>query len=203
MRKSNFAIVGSALIGGFAAVLVIFFGVYILDGINDNEAVENLQEIRPTLRFTANAAMTSTATILALMLTLLSISRNADFKLRSDHYDRIWWIALFAVITFIVALLLLMFLNVPINTSEETLSGTYTIIYYSLISYVAVIGGLLITVVLLLYQATRAVIIILHPDRRSVELSREEIDDLPAPRRERERMEELEERVFSDEDERT
>lgn len=189
MTKSHFSIVRSALVGGALSAVVIFVGTQLLGNITDNEAVSNLQEIRPTLRFTASGTMTATATILALMLTLLSFSENAERKLKGYHYDRIWWIARFAAGVFIAALVLLMFLNVPINNAEEAFGGLYNVVYYTLLVYTALIGGMMITVILLLYQAARDIILIAHPNRKAGDLYADGVDsDLPT-KRERERME--------------
>ncbi len=189
MPKSHFSIVRSALVGGLLSAGVIFIGSKLLGTVSDNEAIDNLKEVRPTLRFTASGAMTATATILALMLTLLSFSENADRKLKGHHYDRIWWIARFAAIVFIAALILLMFLNVPINNAEESLSGLYDTVYFVLLVYASLIGGFLITIILLLYQASRDIILIAHPNRRAESLYRDGDSGETQTKRDRERME--------------
>ncbi|PPK87581.1 hypothetical protein CLV84_0525 [Neolewinella xylanilytica] len=165
MPASSFTPIKSALIGGVLSTLVIFFGTYLLGGITDPEAIDNLQEIRPTLRFTASGSMTATSTILALMLTLLSFTQQTDRKLKAYHYNRIWWIARFAAIVFVAALVLLMMLNVPISNAEETFQGFYNVVYYTLLVYTALIGGMMITIILLLYQAARDIILIAHPGK--------------------------------------
>ncbi|MBB4079074.1 putative membrane protein [Lewinella aquimaris] len=188
MSESHFSILRSSLSGGAISALVIFFGTKFLGNISDAEAIDNLREIRPTLRFTASGAMTSTATILALMLTLLSFSQNADRKLKGYHYDRIWWIARFAAIVFVAALILLMLLNVPINNAEETLAGTYNVVYYIMLVYAAIIGGFMITIILLLYQAARDIILIAHPNQTAADLYISDDDGELLTKRERERM---------------
>ncbi|MCP9234558.1 hypothetical protein [Lewinella sp. JB7] len=188
MSRSHFSILRSSLAGGAISAVIIFLGTYFLGNITDAEAINNLREIRPTLRFTASGAMTSTATILALMLTLLSFSQNADRQLKGYHYDRIWWIARFAAIVFIAALILLMFLNVPINNAEEKLWGTYNAVYYAMISYAAIIGGFMITIILLLYQAARDIILIAHPNQTATDLYISEEGEGSLTKRERERM---------------
>ena len=188
LKKSHFSVLRSALVGGLLSAAVIFVGTQLLGNISDSEAVANLQEIRPTLRFTASGTMTATATILALMLTLLSFSENADRKLRGYHYDRIWWIARFSAGIFIMALVLLMILNVPINNAEESFGGRYNMVYYILLVYAALIGGFMITIILLLYQATRDIIVIAHPDRTASGIYLNEDDDDRLTKRARERM---------------
>ena len=194
MTKSHYSVLRSALIGGLLSALIIFLGTYLLGNISDAEALDNLQEIRPTLRFTASGTLTATATILALMLTLLSFSENADRKLRGYHYDRIWWIARFSAGIFVAALLLLMVLNVPINNAEETFSGQYDMVYYVMLGYAALIGGFMITIILLLYQAARDIIVIAHPDRTASGLYVDENNQEDMlTKRERERMRPVEE----------
>ncbi|WP_116127620.1 hypothetical protein [Lewinella sp. IMCC34183] len=190
MPQSHFSLVRSALIGGLLAAVVIFVGTYLLGSISDREAIENLKEIRPTLRFTASGSMTATSTILALMLTLLSFTEQTDRRLKGYHYDRIWWIARFAAGIFIAALILLMSLNVPISNAREALAGFYNVVYYVMLVYTALIGGFMITIILLLYQSARDIIRIAHPDRQVVDLYQEEHKDTDQFKRERERMRE-------------
>jgi uncharacterized integral membrane protein len=126
--------------------------------------------------------------VLALMLTLLSFSQNSERNLKGYHYDRIWWIARFAAGGFIAALLLLMFLNIPINNAEETLYGIYHYVYYGLLIYAALVGGCMVSIVLLLYQAARDIILIAHPDRVVDGLYREEDGETLLTKRKREEM---------------
>ena len=165
MSTSHFSLLRSALAGGTLSAFVIFMGTYLLGSVSDYQAIDNLQEIRPTLRFTASGSMTATATILALMLTLLSFTQQSERRLLAYHYNRIWWIARFAAVVFIAALVLLMTLNVPITNATETFTGFYDVVYYVLLVYTALIGGLMISIILLLYQAARDIILIAHPDK--------------------------------------
>ena len=193
MSLTSFSLIKSALVGGALSTLVIFFGTYLLGSVSDAEAIDNLQEIRPTLRFTASGSMTATSTILALMLTLLSFSQQSNRVLKAYYYNRIWWIARFAAIVFVAALVLLMALNVPINNAEETFRGFYNVVYYVLLVYTALLGGLLVTIILLLYQAARDIILIAHPGKMvsSLYANPDEGDDQQqrTTKREREKME--------------
>lgn len=110
--------------------------------------------------------MTATLTILALMLTLLSVSEQTERNLKAYHYDRIWWVARFAAGVFIAALVLLMSLNVPVGNAREAFGGLYNVVYYVLLVYTALIGGCMITIIPLLSQAARDIIRIARPDRQ-------------------------------------
>ena len=192
MSRTSFSVIKSASIGGGLSALVIFLGTYLLGNVSDAEAIDNLQEIRPTLRFTASGSLTATSTILALMLTLLSFSQQSERRLKAYHYNRIWWIARFAAIVFVAALILLMTLNVPINNAHEAFHGWYNVVYYTLLVYTALMGGLMITIILLLYQAARDIILIAHPDRIVKNLyaqpAEEEEEEAGMLKREREAM---------------
>ena len=153
-----------SLIGGGLTTATIFAGTYLLGSISDAEAIANLREIRPTLRFTASGTMTATATIVALMLTLLSFSNQTEDRMKGWHYERIRWIARFSASTFIAALVLLMILNVPLGNAEESFNNLYDWVYYFLMGYAAILGGTMVTVILLLYEATKDIIIVMHPD---------------------------------------
>ncbi|MTB53678.1 hypothetical protein [Lewinella sp. W8] len=163
-----------AVVGGCIAALVIFAGIYLLGSISQVESLENMKEIRPTLRFTANGVITVSATIMALMLTLLSFSSDTDKQLKSWHYDRIHWITRFAVGTFVMGLVLLMTLNLPLVNAKESLRGFYTTIYYLSIGYVSLLGGGIVCVILLLYQATTDIIMLKRPNDEGEHLFREE-----------------------------
>lgn len=49
MSRSHFSLIRSALTGGVLSTVIIFLGTYLLGNLSDAEAIENLQEIRPTL----------------------------------------------------------------------------------------------------------------------------------------------------------
>lgn len=156
-----------SLIGGAISAFLIFLGIYFLGIVSQVESLQSMKEIRPTLRFTANGVLTVSATTLALMLTLLSFSSDTEKKLKSWHYDRIQWIARFAVGTFVMGLVLLMMLNLPLVNAKESLRGFYNTIYYVSIGYVSLLGGGIVCVILLLYEATTDIITIKRPDSES------------------------------------
>ncbi len=167
MKPSERSVIKYASIGGILSCLIIFGGTWLLGNIGQAEAVSNIEEIRPTLRFTASGGMTATSTVLALMLTLLSFSKQSENTMNAYHYERIHWIARVSAFTFIGALILLMLLNLPLRNAEESLNDLYTTVYYVLIAYVGLLGGALTMIVLLLYNAVTDIITLAHPERDS------------------------------------
>lgn len=154
-----------AIYGGVVAMIAIFLGGYLVGNLGKFEALANIKEMRPSLRFVCSAILTATSTILALLLTLLSVSGRTDENLKAEHYKRVQWIARFATFTFAAAICLLLLLNLPIENSNEKLMPYYEVIYFSLLGYGAFMGGLMISIVLMLYKAADQVILFYHPDK--------------------------------------
>lgn len=149
-----------AIIGGTLGAVVLFVGTYSVGEISRMEARELLITMLPTARFLYSAVITASATILALMLTLLSLSFNTQSRLDVSHYRRIRRIALIDTVTFIAAMTFLLFLVVPLDEPQRILPSWYEIFYYITIVGSAVLGGLLVTIVLMLYSTVTDMITI-------------------------------------------
>lgn len=142
-----------ALIGGGIAALVTVSGVVLVGTLSGYEARKLVLAMLPTARFLCSTFMTVTATVLALMLTVLGLSHRASEDVGSSHYDRIRQIAFLDVAAFIASLVfLLLLLAVPIQESENVPNHWFTSIYYTAIVSSSLIGGLLVAIVLLLNQ---------------------------------------------------
>lgn len=164
-QKNNKFILLKSLLGGVISTAVIIAGSYAVGRLSNSEAIKSIQEMLPSLRFTCSAVLTATSTILALLLTLLSFTGNSEYKFKSVHYQRVQWIARFATAAFVAAITMLLLLNIPIEESEEKMNGWYDKIYYVLLVYGACLGGLMISIVIMLYQTASAIILIYHPDK--------------------------------------
>lgn len=152
-----------AIIGGaFSAVLM---GVVTLaaGSLSGSEAQVMLQASSPTTRFLCSAVMTASATTLALMLTLLSMSTDQDDKVRGAHYERIRQIAFVDVVAFIGATLFLVLHVVPLGDASTIPVGWFDAVYYVSTVLSALLGGVLVAVMLLLYAAVRDIILTVGP----------------------------------------
>lgn len=147
-----------ASVAGLATAGVAAGGAYSLGRISGFEAMALMEASLPTTRFLASAVMTSSATVLALMLTLLSFSSSAEFRLSSLHYSRVKGIALVVCISFVVSTLFLLLLNIPLGETDRVPNYWYDTLYYSVITTAAGLSGVIITVVLMLYLTVRAMI---------------------------------------------
>lgn len=162
LRKLKFM---RTLYSGTLAAVIIFLGTYFTGKLGPAEAKVSIEEMKPSLRFICSSTLTATSTILALLLTLLSFSSSTERNIKAEHFDRVKWIARLSTIAFAGAIFLLMFLNLPLKNNDLQLDGFYQVTYYVLLSYGALLGGLMISVVLMLYRAAKAIILIYHPNR--------------------------------------
>ena len=154
-----------ALFIGLIAAAVIFLGSFLMGRLSQADARVSIQEMRPSLRFICSALITANSTILAILLTLISFSSETERDIKPEHYRRVEWIGRLCTITFVAAVALLIFLVLPLNNSDVDLGSTYKVLYFVLLGYGAALGGFMISIVVMLYEAATAVILIAHPQR--------------------------------------
>lgn len=153
--------------GGAVAALVTLSGMILVNVSSGSQARLLLEGMLPSIRFLCSAVMTATVTVLALMLTLLSFSSSQSGKMKSAHYDRVRQIAKMDSVTFAAALVLLLLVSVPLAETSEVPANWYKIVYYVAVLYTGILGGALITIVLMLYSAITDLIHVIHPTEES------------------------------------
>ncbi len=149
--------VRSAIAGGVAAAIVGFAGMAVVGTASSFEARRLLDSVLPTVRFAASAYVAGGATILALMLTLITFSISNELEFRESHYKRIRQIAGLTTIVISASVLLLMFLSFPIGEADVD-RGWYLWVYYAILLGGAATGGTFIAIILMLYYAIRGLI---------------------------------------------
>ncbi len=143
--------------GGIASAMVGFGGMAIVGTASSFEARRLLEAILPSLRFAASGYLATSATILALMLTLITFSISHERQFHATHYRRIREISTLATVVIIGAVLLLMFVSFPLGEGDVHLDW-YLVVYYALLLLGAVLGGMFISVVLMLLYAVQELI---------------------------------------------
>ena len=146
-----------ALVGGALAAVVLFAGMAIVGTASSFEARRLLDSVLPTVRFAASAYVAAGATILALMLTLITFSISNELDFRKSHYRRIRDIAAMTTATIVASVVLLMFLSFPIGEQGSDRSSDLWV-YYAILVGGAVAGGIFISTILMLYYAVRELI---------------------------------------------
>ena len=147
-----------ALIGGGVAAAVMGLVVVVVGSVGGGEARGLLEAATPTVRSFCSSVMVTTASTLALMLTVLGLTSDTDRDIRGGHYQRVRQIATAAVIAFVGATLLLVVLVVPITDSSSISSGWYVGFYYGATLLSAALGGILVAAMILLHAAIRDLI---------------------------------------------
>ncbi len=149
--------VRSAVAGGAAAALIGFAGMVVVGTATAFEARRLLDAVLPTARFAASAYVAGGATILALMLTLITFSISNELEFREGHYKRIREISGLTTIVICASVLLLMFLSFPLGEADVD-RGWYLWVYYAVLLGGAATGGVFITIMLMLYYAIRGLV---------------------------------------------
>lgn len=162
-------------VGGGLAVVFLFLGYYLVGNVQqESEARARIDAAVPTIRFLASAVMAGTATILALMLTLLGITQSHDGDFSTGHYNRLRRLASMNVAAMVGAVFLLMLLTMPVTESDR-LQGFYTAAYYVVVGGSALIGGMIIAIALELRQSVLDIVGIFDPGVES-DLTERDVD---------------------------
>ncbi|WP_405382062.1 hypothetical protein [Maribacter sp. LLG6340-A2] len=158
--KNIFKINKRAIIGGSITTIFIVFGVFILGNISGYEAKKLLSSSIQGLNMLCNTIILASATILALLLTLLGISTGTDTQLKKSHYKQVLSIAKFDTILFISTLVLFQFFNIPISEADNLDMSWYKYIYWATLFSSSVISGMMVGTILMLYGTVTNIIAI-------------------------------------------
>lgn len=160
---------------GLIAAILVLGGNYLIGMINNADALEMINGSQPTIRFMCSAVMTATATILALLLTILSFTGNREEKLSKQHFKRLRIIARMCTGTFVMSTIGLLLLCIPYTKAEgsDEIANYFSIIYYLMQLYAALLGAGLITIVFMLYETAKTAIVLVDPTMDSTPFLRE------------------------------
>lgn len=150
-----------AILGGSLAGIVTLFGALMVGEATGGEAYLLLEIALETTRSFAGTITLALGTILGLMLTLLSFSRSVEIELKRHHYWRVKQIAKYDMVTLVGAILCYLLLNVPITETDPDSSEPAKwmgYLYYTTLVISSALGGSLITVILMLYNAIKDII---------------------------------------------
>ncbi|MUH35571.1 hypothetical protein D9O36_06950 [Zobellia amurskyensis] len=147
-----------AMIGGILSVLVIIMGTILLGRLSGYEAKELIKNSVGGLNTLCNTIALASATILALLLTLLSLTSNAKSKLKEEHYRHVLQIAKLDTFVFIASVITFLLFNLPITESDNVPENWYNILYYASLAVSSILSSALIVVVLMLYNTVVSII---------------------------------------------
>jgi hypothetical protein len=149
-----------ALIGGSMVAIFTLGGLLIGGHVYSNRtALEFIGAMSPPLQMLGFATITATITMLALILTMLGLVKQAELGFSKKFYLLIERLSLLDTVLLIGSTMLLTVLAIPVTKAETDISQqSATILYYILIFANAVISGLLVASVLMLFDAIKSII---------------------------------------------
>ena len=147
-----------AIIGGMIALFLIGLGTFLLGKLSGYEAKELIRSSLDGLNTLCNTVALASATILALILTLLGISANSSSKLKKDHYEHVLRLARLDTVVFVASVISFLLFNLPITESDNVHPEWYNFLYYFSLGISSVLSSALIVVVLMLYSTVSNII---------------------------------------------
>lgn len=165
-----------AILGGIISLVVIAVGIFILGRLSGYEAKILIQKSLEGLNTLCNTIVLASATILALLLTLLSLSAGSESKLKEDHYRHIMQIAKLDTYVFVASLICFLLFNLPVTESENVPENWFSTIYYFSLIASSILSAALIVVVLMLYNTVVNIIKIVGLNLKDHPLAKSEED---------------------------
>ncbi|MCG2460313.1 hypothetical protein K8352_06105 [Flavobacteriaceae bacterium F89] len=147
-----------ALTGGAISLIVILSGTLLLGKLSGYEAKVLIKNSLDGMNTICNTVALASATILALLLTLLAVSANAKTKLKKDHYRYVLQIARLDTVVFVAAIISFLLFNLPITESDSVPNNWFNTVYYISLAISSILSSGLIVVVLMLYNTVANII---------------------------------------------
>lgn len=153
-----------SVIGGVLTAALALGTLYATGHVTEFEARYQLEATQPTIRFLCAAIVTVAATVLALMVTALTLASRDGTRPDAAQFARLRAISMLCTIGLIGGIALLMLLTVPFGETLEVSGQTYAIFYYIVIGASALLGGLMVTMILALDASVRGLIAMVRPE---------------------------------------
>lgn len=151
------------LIGGLVSVVAMFGAVIAVGRIGDFRALRIIEAVLPTTRFLASTAIGAGVTVLALLLTLIGLSFSVDISFDKRLYRRTRVITVLSIVAIALGSVLLLAVTMPIDEVQD-LTAFYDVLYYVLATATAVLGGVVVTIGLMISATLIGLIELAHPE---------------------------------------
>lgn len=155
-----------ALIVAWTIAIVVTVGVIIVTGnIYSIHQAKNLVEaVQKATLYYCSAIITAAATIIALMLTLLSLTHNKMEQPQKEIFIRLNAITHLSVIAFVEAIILLLIISFPVEDFKNMEATWYHYSYYIITIWNGMLAAHMIATILILRGITKNIIGYLSPD---------------------------------------
>lgn len=143
---------------GIFSMIILAAGSYSLGHVGGYEAKHLLQSSLNGIQTLCNTITLASATILALLLTLLGLSSGANSRLKEDHYLHVLRIAQVDTLVFTLSVLTMVIFNLPLTESEKIPPNWYSGVYYTAIGLMSLLSAAIIVVVYMLFNTVKNII---------------------------------------------
>ncbi|MEL6160292.1 MAG: hypothetical protein AAFQ40_00765 [Cyanobacteria bacterium J06623_5] len=130
---------------------------------SEAQAINLLKGLQSSSLYFGSAIATASATVLALMLTLLSMTNRLEAQFERSVYDGIRLVGFISTVTFITSVILLLCLSLPVGEFEQLPPGWFKGLYYILSTLNGFLSSLMIVGVLILFDTIKTLIKKLSP----------------------------------------
>jgi hypothetical protein len=141
-----------AVAGGLSVTVIGLIGTLSIGRIAGYEAEQLLEQTLPNINMLCNTIILASATILALLLTLLAFSSSIKADLKSSFYQRVKQVAFVDTSLFVITMVVFLLLNFPAAKSESLPAIWFQSVYYATVLASALVGGMIVSVMILLYE---------------------------------------------------
>lgn len=145
-----------------AAIFILVVGaaarIAIGSVYGSGKAIDMIGSLADSGLYLGSAVATASATMLALMLTILGLTGQSDRDFDADVFRRIYTVSKLATASLMGALVLLLSLTIPINELDGVPPNWFAIFYNMLFAIVVVCCALLAATVLMLYTVIRTLV---------------------------------------------
>lgn len=128
------------------------------------EAKDLLASVQKSSLYYGAAVATASSTILALTLTILSLTKGYKDDPAEETFTRLHAIAAFSVYGFFGAIILLLFISFPVNNFEKIPGRWYSYVYYIVCAWNGMLAGIMMSTILILKDTSSNIIGSLSPD---------------------------------------
>ena len=148
-----------------AVVCLVGLGARVAIGriYSSGDALALLDALSSSGLYLGSASATASATILALMLTLIGMVRRSEREFDGGIYEKVLRIAKIATASLMTSLVLLLALVFPIGEFEGLPNSWYRWMYDGLFAATVATVGMLAATVMMLYQTIHTVIAEITP----------------------------------------
>lgn len=149
----------------FLGIVVLGFSAWRAIGsvYNAAEAIELLQALSRAGLYLASAIATASATVLALMLTMIGMIRRIDKDIDEETYRNVALIAKLATASLLASVVVLLTFVLPVGEFEGMPDAWFANLYNTLFAGCVLITELMVATVVMMYLTLRRVIAIVTP----------------------------------------